>query len=213
MPASMMPRPTRLSRGYLITRFSTTNQQLAAKKIVVKAKYELISTDEKMDKAVDFKTGMKRLVRRTCVSSVGYVELGFKREMGVQPEIANAIVDATERLAHMQQLAEGLADGQFDETSSERAELEASLAAYQATPEVVMSEGLIVDYPASTSVILRFSNGTTRAVGLKSADMGKLQKLKPAQRVPQVVLVRQGRPCSVHDTVVVQVSQASAWMK
>jgi hypothetical protein len=31
---------------------------------------------------------------------------------------------------------------------------------------------------ASTSVILRFSNGTTRAVGLKSADMGKLQKLK-----------------------------------
>jgi hypothetical protein len=35
---------------------------------------------------------------------------------------------------------------------------------------------------ASTSVILRFSNGTTRAVGLKSADMGKLQKLKPGLR-------------------------------
>jgi hypothetical protein len=32
---------------------------------------------------------------------------------------------------------------------------------------------------ASTSVILRFSNGTTRAVASKSADMGKLQKLKP----------------------------------
>jgi hypothetical protein len=30
----------------------------------------------------------------------------------------------------------------------------------------------------STSVILRFSNGTTRAVASKSADMGKLQKLK-----------------------------------
>jgi hypothetical protein len=29
---------------------------------------------------------------------------------------------------------------------------------------------------ASTSLILRFSNGTTRSVGLKSADMGKLQK-------------------------------------
>ena len=113
----------------------------------------LYSNQMRQQQPVDFKTGMKRLVRRTCVSSVGYVELGFKREMGVQPEIANAIVDATERLAHMQQLAEGLADGQFDETSSERAELEASLAAYQATPEVVMSEGLIVDYPASTSVI------------------------------------------------------------
>src|SRR6218665_3729989 len=35
---------------------------------------------------------------------------------------------------------------------------------------------------ASTSVILRFSNGTTRAVGLKSADMEKLQKLKPGLR-------------------------------
>ncbi len=34
----------------------------------------------------------------------------------------------------------------------------------------------------STSVILRFSNGTTRAVALKSADMGKLQKLKPGLR-------------------------------
>jgi hypothetical protein len=30
----------------------------------------------------------------------------------------------------------------------------------------------------STSVILRFSNGTTRAVAEKSADMGELQKLK-----------------------------------
>jgi hypothetical protein len=35
---------------------------------------------------------------------------------------------------------------------------------------------------ASTSVILRFSNGTTRAVGLKREDMGKLQKLKPGSR-------------------------------
>jgi hypothetical protein len=35
---------------------------------------------------------------------------------------------------------------------------------------------------ASTSVILRFSNGTTRAVALNSADMGKLRKLKAGLR-------------------------------
>ena len=48
---------------------------------------------------------------------------------------------------------------------------------------------------ASTSLILRFSNGTTRAVGLKSADMGKLQKLKPGLRAgPWMAPGR--RPCT-----------------
>ena len=45
----------------------------------------------------------------------------------------------------------------------------------------------------STSAFLRFSNGTTSAVGLKSVDMGKLQKLKPMR----TALLQRARSCKL----------------
>ena len=52
---------------------------------------------------------------------------------------------------------------------------------------------------ASTSVILRFSNGTTRAVELKSADIEKLQKLKAVCRGVAALLGRWRWPCRQPD--------------
>ena len=52
----------------------------------------------------------------------------------------------------------------------------------RAAGEIISPRLAFLPPTASTSLILRFSNGTTRAVGLKSADMGKLQKLKPGRR-------------------------------
>ena len=48
--------------------------------------------------------------------------------------------------------------------------------------EIISPSEAFLPPTASTSVILRFSNGTTRSVGLKSADMEKLRKLKAGQR-------------------------------
>jgi hypothetical protein len=102
---------------------------------------------------VDFKRGMKACVRRALTTGVGYVKLGFQREKGPRPGLVNEMADAQARLDHLRRIAEDLAEGEMDEDSAERAELELSLQSLQAEPEIVLREGLIVDYPASTKVI------------------------------------------------------------
>ncbi|MGO3933446.1 hypothetical protein [Rhodopseudomonas pseudopalustris] len=107
----------------------------------------------KEQKPVDFKTGAKQLVRRTCTTGVGYVELGFQREYGPRPGIVERLADARARLGHLRTLAERAAEGEIESADAEMAELEASVAALQSEPEIVMREGLIFDYPRSTKVI------------------------------------------------------------
>lgn len=106
-------------------------------------------------KPLDFKTGMKQLVRRACTTGVGYVELGFQRETGPKPELTQALGDFRTRLAHLKTLAERIGDTEnpIMPDDPEIAELEKSIAALQAEPEIVLREGLIVDFPQSTKVI------------------------------------------------------------
>jgi hypothetical protein len=109
------------------------------------------SMDQQMP--LDFKRGMKSTVRRTVTTGVGYVELGFQREMGKRPGLAEQMADAQVRLDHLRVLAEQIAEGDYDEDAAERAELELSLQSLQTEQEIILREGLIVDYPQSTKVI------------------------------------------------------------
>lgn len=102
---------------------------------------------------VDFKTGMKAAVRRAITTGVAYVELGFQRETGPRAGLAEQLADARARLDHLRVLSEELGEGEFDPDDAEVAELEKSVASLQAEPEVVLREGLVVDYPMATKVI------------------------------------------------------------
>lgn len=108
-------------------------------------------------KPVEFKVGAKQLVRRALTTGVGYVELGFQREMGPRPGMNEALADARTRLDHLKSLAEraakGEAEGGLAPDSAEISELEKSAAALMAEPEIVLREGLIFDFPPSTKVI------------------------------------------------------------
>lgn len=104
-------------------------------------------------KPVDFKMGMKKLVRRACTTAVGYVELGFQRETGPRPGLVEQLSDARARIDHIRALAQDAADGETDPDDSEAAELEMAVAGMEAEPEIVIREGLIVDFPQSTKVI------------------------------------------------------------
>ena len=108
-------------------------------------------TDEQ--KPVNFKVGMKKLVRRACTTGVGYIELGIQRETGPRPGLNEQLADVRARLDHMQNLAKQRAEGDFSKDDAEMAELEASVASLQAEPEIVLREGLIFDFPRSTKVI------------------------------------------------------------
>lgn len=106
-------------------------------------------------KPVDFKTAAKQLVRRACATGVGYVELGFQREMGPRPATTEKLADFRARLDHLRALTERVTDTEDPVTPDdpEIAELEKSIAALQAEPEVVLREGLIIDFPQATKVI------------------------------------------------------------
>lgn len=101
---------------------------------------------------VDFKRGMKSCVRRAVTTGVAYVELGFQREMGPRAGLTEQLADARVRLDHLRNLSEEMAEGEFEEDDAEVAELERSVASLQAEPNIVLREGLVVDYPLATKV-------------------------------------------------------------
>ncbi|MGX5775470.1 hypothetical protein [Methylorubrum zatmanii] len=97
-----------------------------------------------------FKDSMKQCVRRACTTGVGYVKLAYQRETGPSPSVEYRLLDSRERLAHLQ----GLLTNEADETlDAEIAEVEQMIAAIEAEPEIVVSEGLVFDFPQSTKVI------------------------------------------------------------
>lgn len=100
-----------------------------------------------------FKSQMKQCVRRSIINGVGYVKLGFQREMERKPEVTNRIADATERLTHIERLAADVADGEADPNSAEVEELKLAVEQLQKEDQLVVREGLTFDFPRSTSLI------------------------------------------------------------
>lgn len=106
-------------------------------------------------KPVDFKTGMKQLVRRASTTGVGYIEIGFQREYGPRPGMMEKLADFRARLDHLRVLSENIADTEdpIDPDDPEIAELEYSIQSMQQEAEIIVREGLIIDFPQSTKVI------------------------------------------------------------
>lgn len=100
-----------------------------------------------------FKQQMKAAVRRAVTTGVGYVKLGYQREMDLRPEIKTQIADHTDRLAILQQMIADAAEGEVDTLDAERAELENAIRSLESEDQIVLREGLVFDFPASTAII------------------------------------------------------------
>lgn len=135
-------------------------------------------------KPVDFKTGIKQMVRRACTTGVGYVELGFQRETGPRPGLTEELADVRTRLDHLRRLSEEVADGEIQPDDPEMFELEQSLAALEAEPEIILREGLIFDFPASTRVIP--DRLCTKLVGFIGARHVTVEYLFTTQEVTEM---------------------------
>lgn len=102
----------------------------------------------------DVKRSIKQLVRRVLTCGVGYVRLGYQRQMAKREETQARIQDITERVQTIERLQADLQDGEFDENAAESEELRQALKALQAEPEVIVREGLTFDFPLATRVIV-----------------------------------------------------------
>ena len=101
-----------------------------------------------------FKSQMKAMVRRIITTSVGYVKVGYQREMDRMPEISAKMSDIQTQIDHLRRLTEGVKEGDITEDSPEMEELLLSLQALEEEPLVTIQEGLLFDFPECDSIIV-----------------------------------------------------------
>lgn len=100
-----------------------------------------------------FKSQMKQLVRRTCVTGIGYMKLNYHRVMDKRPEDAFKITDITEQIATLMRLMADQADQKFDENSAREEQLELLKKELCEMEDIIVKEGLMFDFPLSNSII------------------------------------------------------------
>jgi hypothetical protein len=101
----------------------------------------------------DFKTLMKQLIRREGTCGVGYIKVGFQREMTLRPDAEARIADVRERLAVIRRLAADLVDGETDPHAAEAEELRLAMEQIKKEPQVLVREGIIYSFPMATRII------------------------------------------------------------
>ena len=70
-----------------------------------------------------FKAQMKGLVRRVITTGVGYVKVGFQRDVDRAPEVAAKIADVQAQLDFMRRVAEEAAEGEIQKDDPQIEEL------------------------------------------------------------------------------------------
>jgi hypothetical protein len=101
-----------------------------------------------------FKSQMKALVRRMLTTGVGYVKLGFQREMERRPEITARMNDIKAQIDRLEFLAKKAQDGKIDDTSAEMEELMLAMRELASQEQIIVREGLLFDFPDATAIII-----------------------------------------------------------
>ena len=102
----------------------------------------------------NIKDQMKQLVRRTCVTGVGFAKIGFHRVMGKRPEDVEKITDITEQMRKLERLMADRQDNIFDENSIKYEEYRLLFNEYSQKNDAIIEEGLVFDFPPSANIII-----------------------------------------------------------
>ena len=101
-----------------------------------------------------FKLQVKQMIRRACTCSVAYMKVGFQRILQKRPEDVDKITDVTQRIAMLKRLSADKIDDKIQPDDPETEQLRIILQELQQRPEQIVKEGLLFDFPASTSIIV-----------------------------------------------------------
>ena len=139
------------------------------------------------EQAHSFKSCMKMTVRRSIITAVGYVKLGFQRAMKMSPEIERRISDYSERLANIEKLAGDLADGEIELESADAESLRVAIQTLTSEGQIVVREGLTFDYPDSTAIIPDTKTKSLR--GFLGADWVAQEYLLYPDEIEEIYMV------------------------
>lgn len=106
------------------------------------------------EQSANYKQQIKALVRRVKVCKVGFIKLGYQRILEKRPEVAAQIDDVTQKLASVECLLGKAQVGEIDPHQAEAEELRLLLQDLKSTPEMIVREGPVLDFPRANAVIV-----------------------------------------------------------
>ena len=115
---------------------------------------EIVYQNEIDTQPLNFKTQMKQLVRRAITTGVGYVKLGFERGLTLSADAVERVSNLQEKLGYLERLMSDQQEGDMEATASEAEEMRLMLHDLENNPDQITHEGLVFDYPLSTSIII-----------------------------------------------------------
>ena len=101
-----------------------------------------------------FKSQMKALVRRVITTSVGFVKVGYQRDVDRLPDISSKMSDVQAQVDHLRRIAEEAEKGDIEQDDAEMEELMLSLESLKNEPLSIIQEGLVFDFPECDSIIV-----------------------------------------------------------
>jgi len=96
---------------------------------------------------------MKKQVRSALICGAAYIKQTFQRATQLSPDGEQAIADHMNRLAEIERLARDYDHGDFTETDAEMEQLRQLIASIEREEQVIVREGLALDYPDSLNII------------------------------------------------------------
>lgn len=116
---------------------------------------QLLMAHEVSEQIIPFKVSMKQMVRRTLINAVGYVKLGFVREYEMRADDYEKYNATAEQLATLERISSDMLDDAMkSENDAQAAQLKALMETMQQSDNYLVREGLVFDFPASTSIII-----------------------------------------------------------
>lgn len=100
-----------------------------------------------------YKEQFKALVRRVKVCGVGYIDLGFQRQMQRNPDIAAQIADVSSQVAAIEAGITQLQSGDIEADTAKAEELRLLMEDLQQKVDVIVREGPTLSFPRAWEVI------------------------------------------------------------
>lgn len=100
-----------------------------------------------------YKEMFKALVRRVKVCAVGYVDLGFQRQLQPNPDVAAQIADVTSQIGEIEAGMALLQSGDIEPATAEAERLRLLLEDLQTKTEMIVREGPTLSFPRATEII------------------------------------------------------------
>lgn len=146
---------------------------------------------------LDFKSSMKKLVRRAATTCVGYIMLGFQREYEKDQNVTTRIADFRHRLDKIVHMSEEVEEEENSEDNeATRRELELSLKALEQETYVLIREGLTFDFLKSTAVIP--DKLCTSLEGFIGARWLTVERMHTHDEVERKFGIKLGSDCKVY---------------